>query len=40
MLVEQQAEDGYEAAEDGGCKFLDVADVLCIPVPNHAVLYK
>ena len=40
MLVELQAEVGYEAAKDGGCEFMDVADVPGIPVPNHGVPYK
>ena len=35
MLTKLQAEDGHEAAEDGGCEFVDIADVLGTLVPNH-----
>ena len=34
MLVELQAVDGYEAAEDKGLEFVGVAEVLCTPAPN------
>ena len=34
MLVELQAVDGHEAAEDKGLEFVGVAEVLCTPAPN------
>ena len=36
MQVKLQAGDGHEAAEDGGCELVDVADVLGRQAPHHA----
>ena len=40
MQVKLQAEVGHEVAEDVGCEFVYIADVLGSPVPNHATYYN
>ena len=40
MLVKLLAEVCHKAAEDGGSVFVDLADIISTPVPNHGVLYK
>ena len=40
MLVELQAEDGQEAAEDEGCEFVAVVNVTVTPAQNNRGPYK